>query len=209
MDDFLDLQVAEPDPAEPTPIEGPLCEVCHEPIPWSGRGRKPKRCAEHKTRTASTAGTGASPRTSTRKASRLATLEDGLLREMVIFGKAIAKPLPVTGVSLVGRAEKTAKALTAIAATNDKVLNALEVVTKIVPALDLSETIATLGVAFLVDTRRIAPDGIVSTMLGVDETWRTIYGDESVEGVAVQNGRVPHLGLPPQQVPSRFQPVGV
>jgi hypothetical protein len=213
---FDDIEVI-PDPESPgdtsTPErdpsvkEGPTCEICGTEIPWSGRGRRPKKCDEHKSRTTGRSDTG-TPARGARLEKRLATLEADLTREMTLFGKGSAKFLPTFGTVTVGRAPKTAEAMVKIAADHPKVLDALEVATKIMPALDLGETAAMMALALAVDRGIVHPDSIPAVMFGVSETWHDIYPDGTVEDKAKQNGNNPVegevIGFPEQQVPPRF-----
>jgi hypothetical protein len=196
------------DPApEPTTevSTGPQCDVCGTGIPWSGRGRKPKKCIDHKTRTSSSI----SPRrVSSKTSARLEQLEADLLQESVTFGKTVSQIFPTLGVVTVSRAPKTASALTRIARDHPKVLAALEVSTKIIPVLDLGETFLALGVALLVDLGQIKPDSPSAQMLGVTEIWKSIYEEETQNSID-QYGKVEpaNIGFPAQQVPPRFAKV--
>lgn len=196
-------------PTESTP-DGPLCEVCSEVIEWSGRGRKPKYCKDHKRRTSprDTPDMPRAPRRSAKLEARLSELESDLTREMSLFGKGLAAVLPVSGVTLVDRSARTAKALTKIAARNPKVLESLEVSTKVVDALDLAESALAFGVALLVDTKRMNPDNTLAGMVGVSQTWHDIHDDET-ETHSERNVNASVNGLNPFEVdvPLRFQSV--
>lgn len=192
VDPFADLETATPDAlpeddghslTESTP-DGPLCEVCSDVIPWSGRGRKPKFCANHKRRTSprDSADLPRAPRRTAKLEARLAELETDLTREMVIVGKGFSAVLPVFGLTMAERATRTAKALTKIAARNPKVLESLEVSTKVVDALDLGEVALALGVALLVDLGRMNPDNTLAGMVGVSETWHAINDEDDGSG---------------------------
>jgi len=221
-DPFSDLDVAEPptddndvehSPVESTP-DGPLCEVCGTVIAWSGRGRKPKFCVDHKRRTTprDSADLPRAPRRSAKLELRLAELESDLTREMALFGKGFSAVLPTFGVTMVDRSARTAKALTKIAARNPKVLESLEVSTKIVDALDLGEVALALGVALLVDLQRMNPDNALAGMVGVSQIWHDI-NDERPES---ESGRHSERNMTEDtnfrnpfvvEVPPRFQAV--
>lgn len=208
--DFLDNLPPEDAPPEsasndpPTQIDGPTCEECGVEIPWAGRGRKPKRCAEHKTRTTVRSGNGGSR--VTRNQQRLDALKDDITKEIVFFGKSVAKVLPTFGVTAGKRAEKTAAAFVRIAADNPKLLEALEATTKIIPALDLGETAVALGLALLVDLGRISPDALLPTMFEVSETWHELNDEDDMivpDGVVIQGAFAPAE----QAVPRRFEKI--
>lgn len=191
-----------PDPPEPTADGGPVCDVCGDPIPYSGRGRRPKKCAEHKTRTTARQGAASVRRSSGKTAARITALENDLTKEFALFGKGVAKVLPTFGVTVVKRAERTAAALARIAEDNPKLMQILEVGTKIAPAIDLGETAAALGLALLVDMGRVDPDSLLSTMFEVSATWHEINDDvvpDEPQGVVIAGA-----GFPPQEVPLRF-----
>lgn len=98
------------------------------------------------------------------------------------------------------RAEKTAQALCKVAATNATVLNALVVAAKIVPALDIAETVLCLGVALMVDLGRVPPDSVLPTVTGVSETWHEIHDDDIDAPIPyTPNGTSPNgVGVPPR-----------
>lgn len=60
-----------------SPHDGPACIVCGEPLDYSGRGRKPKYCAEHKKGTTRTG-----VKSSTAKNERLAAQATDALMQM-------------------------------------------------------------------------------------------------------------------------------
>lgn len=174
IDDTLPDPVTDPEPDPITVSDGPTCDVCGASIPWSGRGRKPKKCADHKTRTSPNATKNRKSRT-----SGMAQVEADLTREMALFGKGVAKVLPTFGVTMFARAEKTSRALCRIAEGHPKLLEVLMIGTQIAPALDLGETGAELALAFLVDTGRVHPDALLPSMFGVSKTWHEINDDET------------------------------
>lgn len=199
----LDFDIAPPD--EPPPADILLCQEpgCNFPLEYSGRGRKPKKCDEHKQRTTTPGGTASRPR-GTRMAARLEALHADLTYELTLFGKTTSRVLPVFGVTAVQRADRTARALVTVAADNPRVLAALETASKIVPALDLGETAVMLGIALLIDTGRLNPEGLLPGMFGLTETYFLVHGDPSG-----QEMETPAQGADPMTpaMPLRFQPV--
>lgn len=207
LDDFSALDVVPSDDSSPEVIpDGPLCqhEDCENVIPWSGRGRKPKFCAEHKRRTETPkdGSVQSTPRRSAKFDARLDDIEASLTKELALFGKGAATFLPVFGCTLVDRSARTAKVMRNIAAKNPKVLEALEVTTKVADAIDLGEAGLALGVALLVDIKRMNPDGAMPRILGVSETYHALYDEESPTP-QVFNGANPFE----VSVPPRFQAV--
>lgn len=208
--DLLDFENLEVTPSEDTSPEeipdGPMCqhEDCYNVIPWSGRGRKPKFCAEHKRRTAEPkeGASQSTPRRSAKTDARLDAIEESLTKELALFGKGAATFLPVFGCTLVDRSARTAKVMRNIAAKNPKVLEALEVTTKVADAIDLGEAGLALGIALLVDLKRMNPDGMMPRVLGVSQTYHDLY-DEEAPTPSVFNGVNPfEVAVPP-----RFQAV--
>lgn len=180
----------------------PHCEECGTVIPWSGRGRRPKRCADHKLRR-STNPRSISTRSNTKRAVKLDQLEGDITRELGIAGMGLAKVMPTAGITLFSRAEKTAQALVRIAQDNPRLMEALEIGAKVAPAFDLGETAAAVGVAILIDTGRVDPDSVISQMTGVSQLWHQTHDDEP-EGASPN---VPHVGMPVQNVPPRFETI--
>ena len=206
MFDFDDLETAPPDNDDVIPDDGPTCQVdgCGVPIPWGGRGRKPTKCADHKSRTSPIGRESSGSPTVRRSAKferRIEQLGDDLTREFAVFGKGMAKLLPTTGGVLLSRAEVSAKGLAAIASKNPKLLAALETSTKILPALDLGETVGMLGIAVMVDAGRIDPDGMLSSMLGVSEIYHYMHPTDEqrpLSEVSGQAGSLFDVSVPPR-----------
>ena len=201
-----DVPEAVPDPDSPPAPDGPTCEVCGTLIEWSGRGRKPKKCAEHKTRTA-----GAAKAQRRKTPAKLDLLESDLTRELVGFGKNVSSVLPCLGVTLVSRSEKTAKALTRVAENNPKILAALEASTRVVPMLDLAESVLSVAIALAVDLGRLNPDSLLSVNMGVSEIWHEVHdeGGSTVTGPAQQVVSSSNGFFPGTEVPPRFERVEV
>lgn len=179
----------------------PHCEECGTIIPWSGRGRKPKRCADHKVRRA-TNPRGISTRSNTKRGVRLDQLEGDITRELGVAGMGLAKVMPTAGVVLFSRAEKTAGALVRIAQDNPRLMEALEIGAKVAPAFDLGETAAAVGVAIMIDAGRVDPDSVISQMTGVSKVWHETHDDSELTEVPG-----PHVGMPVQNVPPRFEQI--
>lgn len=171
IDDGSDTDVLPAEESAPPPGGGPTCETCGDTIPWAGRGRKPKFCVNHKTRTAGArkATSRALPSVKIRE-----ELVGDLTREIAFFGTGLSKVMPTTGVTTFKRAEQTAKALVKIAGDNPRLLGVLELSAKAISVVDLGEAGASIGVALMVDLGRMQPDAAISQMLGVSETWHEL-----------------------------------
>lgn len=175
-DSFADLESEVPDVPESPELPAqnlPCCEVCDASIPWSGRGRRPKRCADHKTRTASSGSTQS--RRSTKNDARLQEIRDGLTGAGAKVGGSIGKWMPVTGIVVLSRSERFADAAVKLAKDHPKLLNGLEKVARADPALEMVETLAAIVAATSVDMGKTAPTGLVMGYLGVASAYYQIY----------------------------------
>lgn len=211
LDPGLDLDPpAAPEAGTDLSTDGPTCETCSTPIPYSGRGRKPRFCVEHKKKIA----TGGSKPRASRGTARLAVLETDLTREMVVFGKQVSRVAPITGITLVDRSSRTAAALCKVAAKNEKVLLVLEASTSILPYLDLSETVVAVLLATMIDFGRIDPNAVPAQIFGLTETYNEVNSppEATVDpaGLEFGNNPVGYQGADhTPQVPPRFQRVEV
>lgn len=192
------------------------CQTCGKPLTYSGRGRKPKFCEDHKTRTASVG-----KRRNSRQSGFISSLQDDVTKEIAFFGKGVAKVLPTFGVTIFSRAEATSAALCRIAADNPKLLAVLEIGTKIAPAIDLGESAAMFGLALLIDLKKVHPDAVLPQMFGVSAIYHEIHdegtpstGDgvtshawDYVPSNSEQEVRDEYVGMPPVNVPPRFAPI--
>lgn len=165
--DFTDFDGG---PPPPSPGGGLSCEVCGVGLVYKGRGRKPTRCDDHKTRTGS--GSGAKQ---TRTGRAKSNLNDPRLREIagdLTFGAGqfvgiIAPVTPVTAVTMAGNAPGAIDALVKIAADNPKMLAGLEMVAKTMPWMECGKFAASIGYALMVDMGQANPYGIAGEYLGV------------------------------------------
>lgn len=205
------VEPAGSDPPESGPVgKTVFCEPGgHE---WQlrpgARGRVPKACPEHRGRTSGT-GRVSKPRGAKLEA-RVAALETDLMTEAVTVGRTIAPVMPCTSYVIMARAEKTAAALARLAATNPKLLTVLETGAKIVPMLDLGETLVMLGVALAVDSGRLKPDSMVSVVSGVSTVWHDINDDSITRAARGEQAFVQtsmYQGMPVQHVPPRFETI--
>jgi hypothetical protein len=177
---------------------GPVCQVCSETIPWSGRGRRPKSHKECRTRTATTG-----RRTTRTRSVSDEQLTDDIHRELIGFGKSISPLLPTASVVCVSRAERTAEALVLATKGHKKSRQFLVAATRILPLFDVSEFLTMMVIAAMVDVGKISPDSMLANMGGVSELYHELNDDTPAEP---QNLPQP-FEFPEQQVPLRFQPV--
>lgn len=183
------------------------CETCGVGIEWSGRGRKPKNCVDHKARTSTTArgssNRATTGRRSTKRDAELDQLAYDIAKEIAMFGKVTSRALPVFGVTCVKRASAAGEVCKFYAAKYPAVFDALNTVAAVGPAIEAGEIVAELGAALLVDAGRMTPDALFAQMLGVTATYLEVYPPENegsdygtTAGFATANGH-----LVPQFVP--------
>lgn len=181
----------------PPPVPtGPVCEVCGVEIPWTGRGRRPKLCQDHRRRTSATA-----PKVIDSKASTQARLDAVTADLMMGAGKlagTMAAAAPVTSVTIGHKAPPAIAALVRVASDHPKFLEGLEAVAKAAPWIEIGEFVAALILAVAVDMGRLAPVGIAAEMLGVAEAAREA-GWEPPEVTQTQAGQSDrNVPLPPR-----------
>lgn len=217
-DDVLGENLA--DETEPRDVDGwPTCEVCGDAIEWSGRGRRPKKCLEHRRRVISPSGAGpVTRRASKSESDRLVRLEMSLAKQGVKAGAVTARMLPVTGVTMVRRSENAAAAIVKFCADKPQFLDALEKVAKFEAVMDIAEFIAAIVVAVGVDMGQVHPEGLLPQMLDVTSAWQEVNAVE--ESVAPVEEQAPqYQGPTPVGVPQppmfgpgilpKFEPIGV
>lgn len=91
------------------------CEVCGTALEYSGRGRKPKRCPEHRRQTTNTA-----------RRPAIENLHKELATTVYAVGRIVAMLEPYDGTCIQNGAMPLADALTNVAANDPKVRRALE-----------------------------------------------------------------------------------
>lgn len=203
------LRLGDPDASPMNVPDGwPRCEVCDAPIEWSGRGRRPKKCAEHKTQR-SPVGVRRGQSTLDKQLERL---QKDLHSQTVKIGMAIGRWAPVTGLVAVDRADRFTRAVVRIAKDRPEILEVLEKVAKTEPIFEIAETVGALIFAAGVDMGRLNPESVPAQLLGITPLWRTL--EESPmdspqstydDGVRV-NANAPQFG--PGPLPS-YTPMGV
>ncbi len=181
-----------PPPGTPT---GYACEVCGVELTYGGRGRKPKRCDEHKGRT-STSGT----RTSRTKIN-VDELHDDLLEQAGVLAGLVSQALPVTGVTLGKQADGGIKALLKVAETKPKLLAGIQKAAKLTPTAEIAKVVLAISFAVAVDLQRMNPHAYFPTYLGIAETYDEIQAN--VEDLAADMATVTPFAPPP------FVPVSV
>lgn len=200
----------DPEPVKAMPAGSLYCDVCGVPIAWSGRGRKPRKCDEHKSRT-TTRSTAPRTRRVTKHVERLASIEERLAKQAFKTGAMLSRFVPYTGVYLSHNGEKASKALCAIAADKPEWLDALETVADFEAYFELAEFVGGLIIAAGVDTGRVHPESVPARLLGVTEVHNLMEAEGIIEPepepepVARQNGNFPQFG--PGKLPE-FTPIG-
>lgn len=161
------------DPSPSSPGDGPVCDVCGTPVNYSGRGRPPKYCDEHKTRTGGSGERATNNQGRERK--RKSALNDPRLREIAEdlnkgagqFVGMVAPVTPVTAATIVINAPGAIDAVVKLAADNPKMLEGLEFVARTMPWLECGKFAASLGYAVMVDMGQANPYGLAGEYLGV------------------------------------------
>lgn len=209
-DDFRDLDAGgSPEGRLPDP-NVIICEICNDPdnpVPYGGRGRKPKSHKECRS-----AGKESSPRSPSK--TSLAQLHEDLLAGT---GEAVGvlMPLaPVTALTIGIRAEKGYAALITVAADLDKrghpgMLNGLRLVAAVTPWMEVASFLGAIIYAVGVDAGQLSPESAVAEKLGVAEAARQVgwqsrhetpveYVPTTVDGA---------FGAPPPPTFRNFNPV--
>lgn len=205
----VDEPPAGPPDEPPAPASELKCEVCSTPLVYSGRGRRPKRCPEHRKTT--TAGAKRAVSSGRVTNAMRESLIDDLTKELAFFGTGMSKVMPTTGVTVFKKSEQTAKALVKIAGDNPRLLGALELTARAASFIDLGDAGLAIGVAALVDLGRMSPDSAMANMTGVSQTFHEINDDgdsQDAATVADQLAAQRANGSPfSVEVPPRFQKV--
>lgn len=194
----------------------PRCEDCGIVIEWAGRGRRPKRCIEHRkqSRTASGTRTRVSSGTS-RKDARLDSLENKLIRTGVKVGAVIGRYAPITGLVFVERSDRFSSAAVRIAADKPKVLEILEKVADTEPVFEIAEFVASIIFAVGIDLGQVHPESFPAQLLGLTKLWheyqqteaQTQQVQEVPENIGVHvSAQAPQFG--PGPLPT-YTPIGV
>jgi len=186
-------------PDDAPPRTDPQCEICARDIPWSGRGRRPKRCDDHKTRTKDTAGgeTARAPRVAAaekRHNDRLNAIVGDLHEGLGELAGTIVGIAPVTAATVALTGPDAVVSLVRVASDYPRFLDGLEKAAKAVPFLSIAKFIAALVLAVSVDMGRLAPVGLAAEYLKVADAaenagWRP--PEEIQKETAQQDWSVP------------------
>lgn len=184
------------DPPDPDDVSGealpddprtgddwPHCEVCGDAIEWSGRGRKPKKCVEHRRRTSAGSGNAGGPTTrrlSRAENDRLGRIQAALASQGFKFGVVSGRFIPVTGLTIAKRSDKFAESLVKLCANKPEYLDILEKAAAFEPVFDIAEFVGAVVIAVGVDMGQVHPEGMAARMLGVTETWMELADDEAM-----------------------------
>lgn len=108
-------------PPAPTRVYEYACEVCGTELTYGGRGRKPKRCAEHKS------GSRSSGKTVTSGTGKWQQpLADALTSQFAMIGLAVYPINAFDGQCILQGAPQLSSSLIGVAETNPKVRDALQ-----------------------------------------------------------------------------------
>ena len=181
----------------------PTCEMCGVEIPWAGKGRKPKRCQDHKqTRTRSESG-GVSSRGATatpdkETAARVKNITADLQQGIGELAGTIAPVTPVTTAVLVMQGPSTIDAITRLAAPYPRVLDGLEIAAKSVPFMAVGKFLVAIVIALSVDFGRTQPYGWVGEVTGVAKAAHEVGWTPPNERQQQQAIYDPDVPLPPR-----------
>lgn len=155
-------------PPDDTPVSsgGPTCEECGVDIPWSGRGRRPKRCQDHKTRTSETAERKPNLKGLKDKA-RLERITGDLQEGCGQLAGAMVGFVPVTAVTIGHKGPAACAALVRIAEKYPRFLDGLEKATEFMPWLQIGQFVGALVFAIGVDLNLANPYSMSGEWLGV------------------------------------------
>jgi hypothetical protein len=192
-------------PDDAPPPDAILCEECLEDgrttvLAWSGRGRKPKKCDDHKRKSRSS---GTSPRSTAtssprrRSDARLKAIEDDLLVGIGKLAGTVVTMAPVTAATMAMRAPDAVSALVSIASRYPRMLDGLEAAVQVVPFMEIGQFVAAVSFAFMVDLRIMQPYGIAAELLGVAEAAEKVGYQKPTEEVAVNYDYQPADVPPP------------
>lgn len=196
----------------------PHCEDCGVRIEWSGRGRRPKRCHEHR-RNVSTRTTGTATVRRTRGKSaqdlRLESIETRLHSSAVKIGMVMGRYAPITGLVFIDRSDRFTSAAVRLSANKPEVLDFLEKIADTAPVFDIAEFIASVIFAVGIDLGRVHPGSIAAQLLGLTKLWEEYNQTPAVQQeppTAVDESagvyaspKAPHFG--PGPLPT-FSPIG-
>lgn len=111
---------------------------------------------------------------------RLAQLEEPLAEKLVEYiGVPMAVVSPLAAGVIDHRADKTAKALIALAKSSPRFRKALETFVTGSNVADLGFTVVAVLMAIRIDKQNLTPDemGMAAMYLQIDDVWRVVYGD--------------------------------
>lgn len=179
------------------PVADLVCEICGDgPIPWSGRGRKPK--AHKECRAAARASGDGTTRTVRRKTTIDVTdpypeLVEELCQGVGEMAGTMAYLTPVTAVTMTQDAPRAMKALVRIAGDWERrghpgMLNGLRMAAESVAYGTVGNYAAAVIYAVGVDAGRLDPDSLVAEKLGVraaaiEAGWRPEHIDHAAQYV--------------------------
>lgn len=160
------------DPAGDSPPAdaGPTCQKCGRDIEWSGRGRRPKWCLDHRTRTTSEPGDSPArgPRSADKKHEARVNKIIGDLQEGLGGLSATLMPFaPVTAMTVAMQGPPAMENLVHIAEQYPRFLDGLEKAAIAVPFISVAKFVAAIILAMLVDLRQFTPEGMGAELLGV------------------------------------------
>lgn len=110
-----------PDDAPESVAGDDTCIVCGKPLSYSGRGRRPKYCDEHRPSRG-----GATKAATAGRSTKHDRMKRELTGTLALIGTGLMMVEPYDGIVVLDRAEATVDALMDVAAHNPRVMKALE-----------------------------------------------------------------------------------
>lgn len=192
------LEWSQPVPTQPstgTPGDGLIltgepCDVCGGPVYYGGRGRKPKRCLDHRTRNRATKATAPPAPVYTTEVpdDEITAVVGDLQRGLGMIAGGLIPFAPVTGATIMLTGPDAVNSLVSIAARYPKMLEGLKKASTAIPFLEIGKFGGAVVVAMMVDSGRALPEGLAAEYLGVAEAARQIGWQpmDEPEGIPVE-----------------------
>lgn len=186
MDPSPPLNGATTPPPATTNTNAPLCEVCGREIEWAGRGRRPKKCLDHRTRTRNPQRIVIQPSSDEEDAKRIQFIHDELLKGAGEFAGVIVHAAPVTSVTIAQQSPDAVAALIRIGEQYPPIMKGLEAVAKASPWMTIGKFTCAILLAISVDMGQMKPYGVAAEVLGVAAAAQAAGYRDPDEQAAVQ-----------------------
>lgn len=173
------------------------CKHCGDTFEYSGNGRKPDYCEDHRTAKSRT-----EPKAPVNLAKakepvgkhldlRLRRIAAGVEENILLLGAGIVFIMPTTGTIICRDAEKISENLIKLCKKHPKLIEALETANQAAPGLMLGRSVATIAVAAMVDMNRINQEEVmkgnvqIANMLGVAKVFNELHSMQDNNNIVV------------------------